>query len=119
MPSSVTWMPPSNPTLDKDDPLYKARRLLQTGIDLLTQRQNIRLDALFAVEDHAEVEVTWSVYQNIISAYRDKDRAAGRAALSKLIDSIKTAAPTGLAELAQLGRTLHGSVKFSVYLMVV
>ncbi len=91
----------------KDDPLYKARRLLQTGIDLLTQRQNIRLDALFAVEDHAEVEVTWSVYQNIISAYRDKDRAAGRAALSKLIDSINTAAPTGLAELAQLGRTLH------------
>ncbi|TRY17154.1 ISL3 family transposase [Tessaracoccus rhinocerotis] len=91
----------------KNDPLYKARRLLHTGIGLLTSRQNIRLDALFAVEDHAEVEVTWGVYQNIIAAYRDKDRAAGRAALSKLIDSIKAGVPKGLAELAQLGRTLH------------
>lgn len=91
----------------RNDPLYKARRLLHTGIGLLTSRQNIRLDALFAVEDHAEVEVTWGVYQNIIAAYRDKDRAAGRASLSKLIDSIKAGVPKGLAELAQLGRTLH------------
>ena len=91
----------------KSDPLYKARRLLHTGVGLLTSRQNIRLDALFAVEDHAEVEVTWGVYQNIITAYRDKDRAAGRAALSKLIDSNKAGVPKGLAELAQLGRTLH------------
>ncbi|TRY19409.1 transposase [Tessaracoccus rhinocerotis] len=79
----------------KNDPLYKARRLLQTGIGLLTGRQNTRLDALFDVEDHDEVEVTWGVYQNIIAAYRDKNRAAGRAALSKLIDSIKAGVPNG------------------------
>ena len=91
----------------RNDPLYKARRLLQTGIGLLTTRQNIRLDALFAVEDHAEVEVTWGLYQNIIAAYRDKDRTAGRRALTKLIDSIKAGVPNGLSELAQLGRTLH------------
>lgn len=74
---------------------------------LLTTRQNKRLDALFSGEDHADVEITWSVYQNIITAYRDKDRAAGRQALAKLIDSIKAGVPNGLAELAQLGRTLH------------
>ena len=91
----------------RDDPLYKARQLLHTGIGLLTERQNTRLDALFAVEDHAEVEVTWSVYQNIIAAYRNPDRTAGRTALSGLIDSIKTGVPKGLEELAQLGRTLH------------
>lgn len=91
----------------KNDPLYKARRLLRTGADLLTDRQNTRLDALFAVEDHAEVEVTWSAYQHIIAAYRDKDRNAGRRALAKVIDGIKAGVPTGLEELAQLGRTLH------------
>lgn len=35
------------------------------------------------------------------------DRTAVRTALTKLIDSIKTAVPKGLDELAQLGRTLH------------
>ncbi|AJQ91310.1 IS1096, TnpA family protein [Propionibacterium freudenreichii subsp. freudenreichii] len=91
----------------RDDPLYKARRLLHTGIGLLTERQNTHLDALFATDDHAEVEITWSVYQNIIAAYRNPDRTAGRTALSRLIDAIKTGVPKGLEELAQLGRTLH------------
>lgn len=91
----------------RNDPLYKARRLLHTGVALLTDRQNIRLDALFSREDHAEVEVTWNVYQNIIAAYRETNRKAGRRALTKLIDSIKAGVPKGLSELAQLGRTLH------------
>lgn len=77
----------------RDDPLYKARRLLHTGIGLLTERQNTHLDALFATDDHAEVEITWSVYQNIIAAYRNPDRTAGRTALSRLIDAIKTGVP--------------------------
>ena len=43
----------------KDDPLYRARRTLHTGADLLTDKQTARLQALFAVEDHIEVEATW------------------------------------------------------------
>lgn len=36
----------------KDDPLYRARRTLHTGADLLTKRQKDRLVALFDGEDH-------------------------------------------------------------------
>ena len=38
----------------------------------------MRLVALFAVEDHVEVEATWGIYQRMITAYRDPDRARGR-----------------------------------------
>ena len=47
----------------KDDPLYSARRTLHTGADLLTDKQKDRLEALFATEEHVEVEVTWWIYQ--------------------------------------------------------
>lgn len=43
----------------KDDPLYKARRTLHTGAGLLTDRQHARLEALFAISEHVEVEATW------------------------------------------------------------
>src|SRR5690625_1397710 len=43
----------------KNDPLYKARRTLHTGISLLTQRQCQRLAVLFASDQHAAVEATW------------------------------------------------------------
>ncbi len=51
------------------DPLYRARRTLHTGAGLLTARQKTRLEALFAGDDHVEVEATWSVYQQMIAAY--------------------------------------------------
>ena len=60
------------------DPLYAARRLLHTGTDLLTTRQDARLKALFAAGEHVEVEATWGVYQAMIAAYRKPDRARGR-----------------------------------------
>ncbi|MDG4664232.1 transposase [Mycobacterium sp. 236(2023)] len=37
--------------------LYRPRRTLNTGADLLTDRQKARLAALFAVDAHAEVEL--------------------------------------------------------------
>ena len=43
------------------DPLYQARRILHTGTDLLTARQRARLAALFATDQHVEVEATWAV----------------------------------------------------------
>ena len=43
----------------KDDPLYRARRTLHTGADLLTDKQKDRLHELFQVDAHVEVEATW------------------------------------------------------------
>src|SRR5690625_6454197 len=52
----------------KGDPLYAARRTLLTGTDLLTDKQNQRLEELFAHDAHVEVEVTWAIYQRMIAA---------------------------------------------------
>jgi transposase len=88
------------------DPLYGARRTLHTGHALLTDKQQARLDTLFAVDDHAVVEATWGVYQHIVDAYRDPDPAAGRRAPQKVINAISHGVPASLAELRTLGRTL-------------
>jgi transposase len=45
----------------KDDPLYRARRTLHTGADLLTDKQCQRLKTLFEPDDHAQVEATWGI----------------------------------------------------------
>ena len=55
---------------------------MHTGSDLLTARQRERLDALFAADEHVEVEATWAVYQRMIAAYREPDRAKGRAVIT-------------------------------------
>ena len=88
------------------DPLYGARRTLHTGAGLLTDKQKTRLDALFAPDAHVQVEVTWRIYQRMITAYRDTDRAAGLPTMSTLIDALSSAVPVELTELITLGRTL-------------
>ena len=90
----------------KSDPLYKARRTLHTGADLLTDKQTDRLTALFAHEKHAEVEATWGIYQRMIHAYRHPDRPAGRAQMSSVIQALTDGVPQSLVELRKLGRTL-------------
>ena len=90
----------------KTDPLYAARRTLQTGEDLLTDKQRDRLSKLFAVDAHVEVEATWGVYQRMIAAYRNPDRSMGRKLMSALIESISEAVPAALTEVITLGRTL-------------
>ena len=52
--------------------------MLHTGLDLLTTRQKTRLEALFAGDEHVEVEATWGVYQQMIAAYREPDKATGK-----------------------------------------
>ena len=89
------------------DPPYTSRRTLHTGIALLTDRPRMRLERLFAGDDHVEVEATWGVYQHMITAYRHVDRAAGRRDLEHLINSLHTGIPTALVELHRLGRTLN------------
>ena len=90
----------------KDDPLYRARRTLRTGADLLTEKQQDRIEALFAVDAYVEVEVTWSIYQRMIAAYQHADRCQGRALMVKLINSISSGVPKLLTEIITLGRTL-------------
>jgi len=90
----------------KDDPLYRARRTLHTGADLLTDKQKARIQALFATEAHVEVEATWGVYQAMIAAYREPDRAKGRTMMDKLIASVSHDVPAALTEVITLGKTL-------------
>ena len=75
------------------DPLYGARRTLHTGVELLTDKQKTRLEAVFADDQHAPVEVTWGVYQNLVDAYRNPDRAAGRQAMQKSSPRSAAASP--------------------------
>jgi transposase len=90
----------------KGDPLYSARRTLHTGADLLTDNQKDRISALFAADEHVEVEATWGIYQRMIAAYREPDRLKGRDLMSKLIESVSQGVPAALSEVITLGRTL-------------
>ena len=89
-----------------DDPLYRARRTLHTGLDLLSPRQKARLEALFAGDEHVEVEATWAVYQRMIAAYREPKPAEGKARMQAVIAALSSGVPAALTELAVLGRTL-------------
>ena len=89
------------------DPLYKARRMLHTRSCLLTPCQQHRILDLFASEEHVALEVTWSVYQNIINAYRDPNKIRGKALMQAEINTLtSTRVPRSLTELITLGRTL-------------
>jgi transposase len=89
------------------DPLYRVRRALRTRTALLTGKQQTRLAAVFAAEEHIAVEVTWWVYQQIIDAYAHPDPHQGKRLLTGVIDMLRTGLPAGLDELATLGRTLY------------
>lgn len=88
------------------DPLFGIRRVLRTGADLLTDRQNQRLAAVFNIEEHVEVEATWGIYQRIIAAYRDPNRRRGKTELTRIIEVLSAGVPAALTELITLGRTL-------------
>ncbi|MGC2940153.1 MULTISPECIES: ISL3 family transposase [Brevibacterium] len=90
----------------KGDPLYSARRTLHTGAGLLTDKQASRLRALFAGDEHVQVEATWGIYQRMIAAYRHEDRRQGRELMTKLIESVSDGVPAALIEVITLGRTL-------------
>ena len=90
----------------KQDPLYKARRTLLTGADLLTDKQYDRIQDLFDGDAHVEVEATWAFYQHMVAAYREPDRAQGKQIMQKVITKLSRAVPKALTELNTLGRTL-------------
>ncbi|MGP5690728.1 ISL3-like element ISAar23 family transposase [Glutamicibacter ardleyensis] len=91
----------------KDDPLYKCRRTLTTGLSLATEKQKQRVEDLFNVAKHEPVQLVWSVYQRMVDAYRQKKPEIGKWAMEQLINEIGTKVPKGLPELKKLGGTLR------------
>lgn len=88
------------------DPLYGIRRIARTRLQLPSTRQYARLTGVLDTDEHLAVVVAWLIYQKIITADADPNRRRGKQAMSKLINSIRRGVPTGLEEIAQLGRTL-------------
>ena len=88
------------------DPLYGVRRTLHTGASLLTEKQTARLDAVFAAEEHVEVEATWGIYQRIVAAYREPDKNKAKEMMRAVIDAVSSGVPAMLVEVRRLGRTL-------------
>ena len=81
--------------------------MLHTRSCLLMARQQHQLLNLFSSEGYVSLEVTWSVYQNIIDAYRDPKKIRGKALMKAEINTLtSTRVPRGLTELITLGRTL-------------
>jgi transposase len=88
------------------DPLYGIRKVLKTGKEYLTERQQARRDAVFANPDHQPVEATYDIYQQIVAAYRNPNRKQAKQDLVAVIDSLSTGIPNTLKELQTLGRTM-------------
>lgn len=81
--------------------------MLHTRSCLLTPRQQNQILGLFASDCHVALEVTWSVYQNIIDAYRASDTSMGKAMTEAEINApTSMRVPRDLTELMMLGRTL-------------
>ncbi|MGP5045892.1 ISL3-like element ISAar19 family transposase [Glutamicibacter ardleyensis] len=91
----------------KDDPLYKCRRTLTTGLSLATEKQKTKLEDLFKEPEYEPVQLVWSVYQKMVDAYRQPKPEVGRWALEQLINEVGTKVPQGLPELKKLGGTLR------------
>lgn len=62
----------------KQDPLYRARRILLKTNATLTDRQRSLLDRLFGNEDNEQLKVVWGSYQKIIACYAEPDRRKAR-----------------------------------------
>ena len=84
------------------NPLYSARRTLHTGTDLLTDKQKLRLETLFADDNHVQVEATWGIYQRMIAAYRDPDKTTGRQLMQAVIDAVSHGVSHALSQITTL-----------------
>ncbi|MCV0003541.1 transposase [Mobiluncus mulieris] len=85
------------------------RRTLKTGANLLTDKQAEKLQAIPADDFHAYVEAAWISYQDMMHAYRQKNRQYGKHLMEQVIEklaNIPKDIAAGLPELRRLGRTL-------------
>ena len=89
----------------KDDPLYRVRRTLMTGVEHLTGKQKTRLEKYLPAGDpNGEVHLAWQAYQRLRAIYHASTPEAGRRLAEQLIDTLHTCP---IPELARLGRTLR------------
>ncbi|PXY12875.1 ISL3 family transposase [Corynebacterium striatum] len=92
----------------RKDPLYRNRKTLLTTEHLLTDKQRGRLEELFDFDDdYAPLQETWTYYQQVISCYNNPNKQAAKKAMSTLIDTLVDIKDAGIAEIAQLGRTMN------------
>jgi transposase len=89
----------------KDDPLYRIRRTLLTGVEHLTDRQRQRLENYRPIGDpDGEVELAWQVYQRVRAIYHAATHTKGSELAEKLLATLHTCP---IKEVARLGRTLR------------
>ncbi|MFR9824005.1 transposase, partial [Corynebacterium striatum] len=58
-------------------------------------------------DDYAPLQETWTYYQQVISCYNNPNKQAAKKAMSTLIDTLVDIKDAGIAEIAQLGRTMN------------
>ena len=90
----------------KDDPLYRARRMLVMGEEKLEGDRATRLQALLELGDpHAEVAISYRVKERIREFYRTKDPNVARELLDDLVfHCVNRSMPP---EIQRLGATLR------------
>ena len=90
----------------RDDPLYRARRVLLAGEERLTDTAAQRLTSLLALGDpNAEVAIAYRVKERLREFYRVTSPPAAQHMLEELIEHCRRR--TMPPELQKLGRTLH------------
>jgi len=90
----------------RDDPLYRARRVLLAGEERLTDKAAQRLASLLTLGDpNAEVAIAYRVKERLREFYRTRDMAQARTMLTELIEHCRRR--TMPPELQKLGRTLQ------------
>ncbi|HUZ88375.1 MAG TPA: transposase [Candidatus Acidoferrales bacterium] len=90
----------------RDDPLYRARRLLRRGEEHLNADRAERLRSLLELGDpNAEVAIAYRIKERLRDFYRTSDQDQARLLLDDLVSHCsKQALPP---ELQRLGRTLR------------
>ncbi|HEY1825984.1 MAG TPA: ISL3 family transposase [Acidimicrobiales bacterium] len=90
----------------RDDPLYRARRLLLRGEERLDEHATQRLSSLLALGDpHAEVAIAYRIKERVRDFYRTPDPDEARAILEDLMSHcLKKAMPP---EIQKFGRTIR------------
>ena len=90
----------------KDDPLYRARRVLLMGEEKLDASATERLRSLLELGDpHGEVAIAYRVKERLRDFYRANDEIEARAMLEELVKHCLQAAMP--PEIQKLGRTMH------------
>ena len=90
----------------RDDPLYRARRLLLTGQEKLTDKTESKRATLLALGDpDGEVAIAYLTKERIRDFYRTSNKDDARTMLSEIIAICGH--PSRPAEIKKLGRTLN------------